>query len=288
MISEKRKNSLIFLLPTIVAMALVIALPLLYSFVVSFFSLNLKRSGLGDFVGLGNYISALRDSYYTGSLLRTVIFALIVVAVEFLIGFGIALLLNTNVKGKSVFFSIIIIPMMITPVAVGLCWRLLLHNTLGVVNWILGMIGLNHTWLADSATALGTVMFIDIWQQVSYMVLVLLAGLVSLPKEPYEAAAIDGASRWQTLKYLTVPMMLPTFGTCLLLRIITAFKTYDLIYVLTKGGPGVSTEVVSYNIYRTAFVNLDISKASAMSFILLIILIPLAYLTVKFMRNRSK
>lgn len=279
---------MIFMLPTVIVMGLTIGFPLIYSFITSFFSIDLKHKGWGKFVGFQNYIDAFKDTYYTGSLLRTIIFAVIVVTVEFLIGFGIALLLNTNIKGKSIYFSIIIIPMMMTPVAVGLCWRLLLHNTLGIVNWLLSFIGLQHSWLADNSTALGTIMFIDIWQQVSYMVLVLLAGLVSLPKEPYEAAAIDGASNLQSFKKITLPLMMPTFGVAILLRLITAFKTYDLIYVLSKGGPGTSTEVVSYYIYRTGFINLKMSSASAMSFILLLLLVPASYLTVMIMKNRSK
>ena len=118
------------------------------------------------------------------------------------------------------------------------------------------------------------------------MVLVLLAGLVSLPTEPYEAARIDGASNRQCFRYLTLPMMAPTFSVALLLRLITAFKTYDLIYVLTKGGPGTSTEVISYHIYRQAFTYLKTGNASAMSFILVIILLPLAYLAIRLLWRR--
>jgi len=259
-------------------------MPLIYAFVVSFFSADLKYKGFGEFVGFNNYITAIADELFMGSINTTFIFSIIVVAAEFLLGFAIALLFNTKIKGKEIFFSICIIPMMITPVAVGLTWRLLLHSTLGVVNWALSLIGIEgKAWLVDSNTALGTVMFIDIWQNISYMVLVLLAGLVSLPKDPYEAAAIDGASNWQCFRYVTLPLMTPTFLVAILLRFITAFKTYDLIYVLTKGGPGTSTEVVSYYIYKQAFTYLKTSKAAAMSFILLIILIPVSYLATRIM-----
>ncbi len=288
MLSEKRKNFMIFMFPSILILMVTIAGPLLYSFVTSFFSTDLKYSGLGEFVGFQNYMTALQDRYFIDSILTTFHFSIFVVAMEFIIGFGIALLLNTNVKGKNIFFSIIIVPMMITPIAVGLCWRLLLHNTLGVVNWLLGLIGITgHAWLGDSATALGTVMFIDIWQQVSYMVLVLMAGLVSLPAEPYEAARIDGASSFQCFRYLTLPMMVPTFLVAILLRLITAFKTYDLIYVLTKGGPGTSTEVISYHIYRQAFTYLKTGQASAMSFLLVLVLLPVAYLAIRILRRKS-
>ena len=277
------------MVPSLVILAVTIAGPLIYSFVVSFFSANLKYPGLGEFVGLKNYFDALGDEYFTGSIWTTFLFSFVVVTMEFVIGFGIALLLNTNIKGKNIFFSIIIVPMMITPIAVGLCWRLLLHNTLGIVNWLLSLIGITgKAWLGDASTALGTVMFIDIWQQVSYMVLVLMAGLVSLPKEPYDAAAIDGSTRWQSFRYLTLPLMAPTFLVAILLRAITAFKTYDLIYVLTKGGPSSSTEVISYHIYRQAFTYLETSQAAAMSFLLLLVLLPLSYLAIRILRNKSR
>ena len=198
------------------------------------------------------------------------------------------MLLNTNVRGKSIYFSIIIIPMMITPVAVGLTWRLLLHSELGIVNYVLGLLGLSgKAWLAESKLALPTVMFIDIWQNVSYMVLVLQAGLVSLPLEPYEAVKVDGASSLQSFRYLTIPMMMPTFMTVLLMRAISALKTYDLIYVLTKGGPGVSTEVISYHIYQEAFRNLELGSASAMSYLLVLVIIPIAICFIKISKNKT-
>lgn len=178
--------------------------------------------------------------------------------------------------------------MMITPIAVGLIWRLLLHSDLGIVNYLLSLIGISgRAWLADASIALKTVMFIDIWQNVPYMVLVILAGLVTLPTEPYEAAAIDGASRIQSFFRLTVPMMIPTFSVVMLLRTITALKTYDLIFVLTRGGPGTTTEVISYHIYQQAFRYLEIGKASAMSYLLLLMIIPVAFLFIKISRNRT-
>lgn len=276
------------MLPTMLVLLIVLAVPMVYSFVVSFFDTNLKHQGIGNFVGLQNYISALTDKYFVSSAWTTLVFTIGVVVFEFLLGLGIALLLNTRVRGKSIYFSIIIIPMMITPVAVGLTWRLLLHSELGIVNYVLGLLGLSgKAWLAESKLALPTVMFIDIWQNVSYMVLVLQAGLVSLPLEPYEAAKVDGASSLQSFRYLTIPMMMPTFMTVLLMRAISALKTYDLIYVLTKGGPGVSTEVISYHIYQEAFRNLELGSASAMSYLLVLVIIPIAICFIKISKNNN-
>lgn len=282
-----RRNFIIFMLPSLIALMLVLAVPLVYSMITSFFDTNLKYRGLGDFVGLQNYIEVLKDTYFLDSVKTTVIFTVCVVILEFLTGLGIALLLNNIRKARNFFFTIIIVPMMITPIAVGLIWRLLLHSDLGIVNYVLSLIGITgKAWLADSAIALKTVMFIDIWQNVPYMVLVILAGLVTLPTEPYEAAAIDGASRLQSFFNLTVPMMIPTFSVVLLLRTITALKTYDLIFVLTRGGPGTTTEVISYHIYQQAFRYLEIGKASAMSYLLLLMIVPVAFLFIRISRNR--
>lgn len=283
-----RRNFIIFMLPSLIALMLVLAVPLVYSMITSFFDTNLKYRGLGDFVGLQNYIEVLKDTYFLDSVKTTVIFTVCVVILEFLTGLGIALLLNNIRKARNFFFTIIIVPMMITPIAVGLIWRLLLHSDLGIVNYVLSLVGITgKAWLADSAIALKTVMFIDIWQNVPYMVLVILAGLVTLPTEPYEAAAIDGASRLQSFFNLTVPMMIPTFSVVLLLRTITALKTYDLIFVLTRGGPGTTTEVISYHIYQQAFRYLEIGKASAMSYLLLLMIVPVAFLFIRISRNRT-
>ena len=277
------------MLPSLIALMMVLALPLVYSLVTSFFDTNLKYRGLGDFVGLQNYIEVLKDTYFLDSVKTTVIFTFFVVVIEFLVGLGIGLLLNNIRKARNFFFTIIIVPMMITPIAVGLIWRLLLHSDLGIVNYVLSLIGMTgRAWLADASIALKTVMFIDIWQNVPYMVLVILAGLVTLPTEPYEAAAIDGASRLQSFFTLTVPMMIPTFSVVLLLRTITALKTYDLIFVLTRGGPGTTTEVISYHIYQQAFRYLEIGKASAMSYLLLLMIVPVAFLFIRISRNRTE
>ncbi len=286
---DKSKATGVFLVPTLFVLFLVLTIPLVYSFVVSFFDTNLKTAGLGNFVGIDNYISALKDEYFRDSIWTTAKFTIGVVIAEFLIGLIIALLLNSDISGKNIYFSFIIVPMMITPIAVGLTWRLLLHANLGIVNYVLGFLGVSgKAWLASPNLALGTVMFIDVWQQVPYMVLIILAGLITLPVEPYEAAYLDGANRIQTFFNLTVPMMLPTFTVVLLLRTISSIKTYDLIYVLTRGGPGTTTEVISYYIYQQAFRYTEIGQASAMSYILVLLIVPVAILFVKFTKSKMK
>lgn len=274
---QSRKDFATFMLPALIVLVLVLAVPLCYDLIVSLFDKSLKHQGFGNFIGLQNYIEDLKNDNFTGSIATTWKFTIGVVCLEFIFGLIIALALNSIHRGKNLMFTIIIIPMMITPIAVGLTWRLMLHSQLGIVNYLLGKLGLTGiSWLGDTKFALGTVMFVDIWQNIPYMVLILMAGLVTLPREPYEAAAIDGASKFQTFFRLTVPMMMPTFAVVLLLRAIMSFKTYDLIYVMTRGGPGTATEVISYTIYNQAYRYLNTGTAASMSIYLVLMIVPIA------------
>jgi len=276
------------MMPALIVLIMVLAVPLAYDIIVSFFDKSLKHPGLGNFIGLKNYINDLHNDEFTGSVVTTWIFTIGVVSIEFLLGLLIALGLNALGKGKNLIFTIIIIPMMITPVAVGLTWRLILHPQLGIINYLLSFLGIPKiAWLGDSRLALPTVMFVDIWQNIPYMVLVLMAGLVTLPREPFEAASIDGASRTQSFFRLTIPMMMPTFSVVILLRAIMSFKTYDLIYVMTRGGPGTVTQVISYTIYNQAYRYLNTGTAASMSIYLVLMIIPIAILFLWLSRNRE-
>lgn len=289
MLSEKRKLFLIFFIPSMIVLAATVLYPLVYSLIMSFTDSSLKYKGLGDFVGLDNYIRVFHDTHFMKSSWTTAVFTVLVVSLEFAFGLLVALMLNQVKRGKKLFFTIIIIPMLITPVAVGLIWRLLLHPDLGIVNYLLGLIGMGgHAWLGDAKSAMFTVVLIDIWHQVPFMILLLLAGLVSLPGEPYEAAKIDGAGRLQTFWRVTVPLMKETMVVAVLFRIITAIKTYDLIFVLTKGGPGTSTEVISYHIYKQAYTFLDTGYASAMSYLLLLVILLLSIVFVRASRGKAQ
>ncbi|WP_256758339.1 carbohydrate ABC transporter permease [Cohnella sp. WQ 127256] len=289
MLSVKRKQFLIFIVPSLLVLAVTVLYPLVYSFIMSFTSSSLKVRGFGDFVGLDNYIKAFKDAYFIKSGWTTGLFTVIVVTLEFVFGLSVALMLNRIKRGKKLFFTIIIVPMLITPVAVGLIWRLLLHPDLGIVNYLLGVVGLEgQAWLGDAKLAMMTVVLIDIWHQVPFMILLLLAGLVSLPGEPYEAATIDGASRLQTFWNVTLPLMKETIIVAVLFRVITAIKTYDLIYVLTKGGPGTTTEVISYHIYKQAYTFLNTGYSSAMSYLLLLVIMLLSVVFVRLGRGKAQ
>ncbi|HID15764.1 MAG TPA: sugar ABC transporter permease, partial [Candidatus Atribacteria bacterium] len=174
-----------FLAPTVVVLAAVVAFPLIYSLIASFYAYTFVSPGFKIFLGLSNYINALKDSYFWNSLIVTISFVLAVVSIEFVLGFIIALMLNRDIRFKGVYYTILTIPMLLSPVAVGLIWKMLLHPDLGVMNYFLSLFGLKHVnWLGSPIGAFWSVLFVDIWQQISFMILLLLAGLVSLPKEP--------------------------------------------------------------------------------------------------------
>jgi multiple sugar transport system permease protein len=238
------------------------------------------------FTGAGNFIKAAEDGEFRHSLWLTAMFVLGVVLLEFLLGFIVALALNKVERFKAIYYAILLCPLLMNPVIVGLIWRMFLHPNLGIVNYLLSTVGIAPVnWLGSTSVAIWTIILVDIWHQVSFMIVLLLAGLSALPKEPYEAARVDGASPLQCLWRITLPLMRPVIIVTLLIRLIFAVKTYDLIYIMTRGGPGVSTDFISYFIYRTAFVSLNIGEASAMSITLLAIILALTLYLYRYMRS---
>jgi multiple sugar transport system permease protein len=272
--------------PALSALLLVILFPIFFALYTSAFDYTLMHPVHDDFVGLAHYRSALADVEFAHSLWVTLRFVAAVVILEFLLGFTVALMLNTVERGKNVYYLILLLPLLINPVVVGLIWRMFLHPVLGIVNYLLGLIGIGGVnWLGDPTNAFWTVVLVDIWHQVSFMVILLLAGLSALPREPYEAARMEGASAIQTFIHITLPLMRPIIVVTLLIRLIFAVRTYDLIYIMTRGGPGQATDLVSYFIYRQAFVTLNIAQAAAMSVILLLIVLALTAWLHRYMRS---
>ena len=283
------KNAAILFFPAVICIGAVVIFPLFYSLVLSFTDTNLRARGMGTFIGLENYITALTDEYFLKSIVTTLQYTVVSVIAELCVGYMIAGLLNKVKKGREFFFSIIIIPMMISCVAVGMIWRLLLHPELGIVNYLIELLGgTGRAWYGDAKYALGTLIFIDVWQETPYMTLLILAGLVSLPKDPYEAARIEVANVFQTFQKITLPLMKPTLIVATLLRAIGALKTYDLVYVITKGGPGTSTEVMTYNIYKQAYQYLNTGRAAAMSYILLAIILVISIFFVRIGQEKQE
>jgi multiple sugar transport system permease protein len=276
----------VFMTPTILVMMLIVAAPLLYSLYLSLHE-YIVTYGQGPFIGLGNY-ALLMGREFAGVSWVTMKLTITVVVVEFVIAFALALLLNQSwLRLREFYLVILMLPMLMTPVAVALMFRLMFNPNLGIINWLLGLVGIPpQGWFGDPNLALATVIFVDAWTETSLMLIMLYAGLRSLPLDPVEAARIDGANAWQILRHVTLPTLRPVILVTLLIRMITALKSYDLIYILTQGGPGKTTETISFYAYRLGFRFLDIGQAAAVSFILLVAVVALTLVLLRILRER--
>ncbi|MEM8852709.1 MAG: sugar ABC transporter permease [Pseudomonadota bacterium] len=243
--------------------------------------------GEADFVGARNYITLLGDPAFRESMWVTLKFALTCVTAEMILGVGLALLLDRNIRGMSFLRTLFILPMMIAPVVVGLIWRYMYHPTVGSFNRGLEGIGLPGVdWLGQNA--LLSVIIADIWQWTPFIFILSLAALQSLPRSALEAARIDGANGWQQIIHIKLPLMMPVLIVTALLRLIDAFKVLEVILVMTEGGPGLSTEILALRISRTATEFRELGVAAAMSNYLLILLLMLTMTMFGFSRWQER
>jgi multiple sugar transport system permease protein len=207
----------------------------------------------------------------------TFTFVISAIAIEFSLGMGLALLLNRHLRGKGFIRSMILLPMMCTNVVIGLTWRLLFNYQFGIINFYLTQLHLSPVnWLSEPNLAMISVIIVDVWNTTSFVALLLLAGLQSLPEEPFEAARIDGASSLQTFGYITLPLLRPSILVALLWRMIDTFRIFDVVWLLTAGGPAHATETVSIYIYNYGFKSFDLGYASAASYVMIIIMLVVA------------
>lgn len=277
------------MLPTLLFLFSISILPLLYSLVVSFLRYNLMDPEPPSFAGLRNFQLLMESPNFWNSLWVTTQFVAIAVTVEFLLGLGLALVLSRDVPGVRMFRSLILVPLALAPIVVGLLWRFMLGTEYGLINNVITLVGLPRTdFLSNTKVALIVIALVDVWQWTPFMFLILLAGVQALPLEPFEAAAIDGASRWQTLRYITLPLLRYPILVALLLRTIDAFRVYDLIFMMTRGGPINVTDTLSWHIYNIGFRNFNMSYASALSWIMLIIVTVVVSIFVRLLLDRSQ
>ncbi len=265
-----------FASPGLLALAIVLGFPVIYAVVLAFSSFTLMRPALAPFAGIDNFVAVLSDGAFWSAAWLTIKYSLITVAGEFVVGLGIALMLNRVVRTRPLYFALLTIPMAMSPVCVGLIWRMLLQPNLGIINHLLESWGWPRVdWLGNPTLAFWTMAFIDVWQQMSFVILILAAGLAALPRDPYEAAEMDGAGRLQQFWYITLPMLRPVAAIAVVIQLINELRTYDLPYVLTRGGPGTATEVLSFFAYRRAFLGLSINEGSAAALALLLIVLAM-------------
>jgi len=254
-----------FLFPTLVVLFGIAIFPLIYSIYLTVMNINLSKPQYGvHFVGLGQFLQLAEDPAYLNSLLLTFQLSFVVIVLELTIGLLVALLYNELSTGKNIVRTVTLIPMILTPVAVGLLWRYMFQPVYGIINYLLTSVGLPPgTWHSAPSTALMSIAIIDVWQWTPFAILVMTAGIQSLPVEPFEAARIDGASRFQVFRNLTLPLLKPVILVVLIIRGLDSLKIFDTIYVLTRGGPGLSTQVFNVNLYKEGFAFFKISYAAA-------------------------
>jgi multiple sugar transport system permease protein len=266
-----------FLIPAVLVVFVVTVVPLCYAFVLSFQEYNLAKPQDAHFIGLQNYIAMFSNSAVLTSILNTFVFSVVSVSITILLGLFSAIVVNQLDFGKSFFRIAVFSPMMLTPVVVGIMWKFLLNNQLGIIKYLLSLVGMSSPdWLGNPKWAMATIIMVDVWQWTSYAFLLILAGLESMNTEPIESARIDGANALQVFWYIKLPSLMPVIQVAAIFRLIWAFRNFDTIFTLTKGGPGLATETISLSIWRFAFQKYDIGMASSLSVLIFIILMLIA------------
>ncbi len=279
---------LIFVMPAVVILIVGLIIPVIYAGYLSFFNWDMGTPWkTAQFLGLDNYRRMLTDVGVKNSIMVTLRYTFWTTTLEMILGTIFALLLEKPIKGASIFRTIFILPLMVSPIVVGLMWKYMLDARTGVINYYVEALGnaipflqnfgfVRHAYLGDPHLALRALIVTDIWQWTPFIFIIILAGLQALPSEVMEASYVDGANWWQMTWHVKLPMLLPLIIVTLLMRIIDVFRALEVIYVMTFGGPGRTTEVLSLKIYKTAFTAQDLGYASVISVILIAITLALS------------
>ncbi len=272
----------VLLLPAILLMAAVFLYPITQAAYLSLHRWTVATSANPRFAGLENFLRVFRDIDFYWAFIRTLAFAVVTITAEVVLGMALALILNGLPRGGALFSTLLLLPMMVTPVGVGLIWKFMLDYNFGIINYLLSVIWLpKQAVLAEPRQALAAMMLVNIWQWTSFVFIVLYAAIRALPPDPFEAAALDGASRWKTFWHVTLPLLRPVVMVVLIMRTAHAIRFFDQIFVLTGGGPGKATETLSVIIYRKAFAQFDFGYASALSLFVMLLTASLSYLVVR-------
>jgi multiple sugar transport system permease protein len=259
--------------PAVVVMAAACLYPVISAFQLGFYDWSMGTPwSSAKWVGFDSFISAFSNPRVWSSLWTTLQFAAIAVTAEMLLGIALALALEHPVRGMSIFRTLFILPMMIAPIAVGLAWRYMFDAQFGLINAVLALFGVAAKgWLSDPSLAFAAIVVADIWQWTPFVFIMMVAALANIDGAVMEATRIDGANWWQATFLVKLPMVMHVIAITLMMRLIDAFRVLEVIYVLTFGGPGDSTEILALHIYKTAFVGQQLGVASAISVLLLIV-----------------
>ena len=266
----------LFIAPALALLLFLSIWPLLWLLGLSFTDYSATRDVGYNIIGFDNYIDVLTSPVVHKRALTTAILVVGAVGLQTILGFSIAYLISRRVKGRGALTTMFLIPMMLSPIVVGLFWKLMLDVQFGVVNSFLDSLGLGRVeWLTQQRLALVSLIIVDTWQWTPFIMLIALAGLTAVPKYLYEAAEIDRASEWFKFRRITFPLVWPLLLIAVMFRAIEAFRLFDLVYILTGGGPGGTTETLSFNVYKVAFFGFDTGRASAYG-ILMVIVVTIA------------
>ena len=264
-----------FTIPTWILLSFTILIPFFYGIYISFQNINLASFLPPNFVGFDNYRTALAAPETWSTLRITLLITSFGLLFQIPLGIFLALALHENLRGTKIFRSILITPMLLTPVAVGLTYRFMFDTDLGVINWFLDILGIEKVnWLGSQTSALFAVIIVDSWQSVPFVMLLVLAALTAISPSLYEAARVDGANSSQIFRRLTLPLITPTLLVITMIKIMDFLKLFDTLFILTRGGPGNSTTTLGLWAYKTGFIFLELSRAAALGVLIALITMP--------------
>ncbi|MEK1902050.1 sugar ABC transporter permease [Rhizobium sp. 1399] len=265
-----------FVVPALVVIAAVIVFPWVFTLWMSVNSWTLGQPVV--FAGLDNYTRLLVDMRFWESLWHTALYTLLAVVAPLFLGTLAALIFDAQFPFRGLLRGVFVMPMMATPVAIALVWTMMFHPQLGVLNYLLSLVGIGpQEWIYNQNSVIPSLVLVETWQWTPLIMLIVLGGLAAVPREPYESAEIDGANAWQKFRYLTLPMIAPFLMIGVMIRSIDAVKSFDIIYAMTQGGPGTASETINIYLYNTAFSYYDIGYGSAMAVVFFIIIVALSF-----------
>ena len=282
----ERNLKILFPLPAVAFVVVMMLFPVLYTLFLSFTNWNLTSGMPLNIVWLKSYFRVFNEPRFISAVGRTFSFTLLAVAVETALGLALALLLNREFWGKSAMKLILLLPLVATPVAIGIVWNLFFDPTIGFMNYMLSLLDLPMSeWVSNTETVIPSLALVDIWQWTPMVTLIILAGLAGLSQEPYESAKVDGANAFQTFSQITLPMIAPTLLTAMILRSIDALKTFDIIYAMTGGGPGYASETLNIMAFKYSFEYFRMGQSSV---ILIFLFLLVLLLSIAIMRLRKR